>query len=558
MTAGEVAAAPAAGSAQRTVRRLIVYTILFALVTVAAIGLGGLLERVLEAGTPLVGGGIAGLALSLAFALIGGPLAAVLWWVLWRRLSDEAERSSLAWGLYLAAMYLVSLIVSTTALLATASSLVGGRWLPGDFATGAVWALVWVWHRWMWRHPIKHPARLVTVPPIAGAVFGLIIGAGGGVNALGALLDTAIRGASDPAIAGSPWWQVPLEGLVWAVGGVAIWWWHWFRDGASRLRTGLAAVALVVVGVLGFGVVMLGGLGAVIFVVLRLAFDPSEPAGAVLRSLGTALAAASVGALVWRYHHRIAAERSDGTRRASTLVMSGVGLVAAASGVGVIVNATLATLVSPLAASDTRTLLLGGISALVVGGPVWWLSWRPTRHVESAEIAGTGRRVYLIAVFGISAVVAIITLLVIGYRLFEFGLDPTTSASLVDRLRAPVGLLVATALVFGYHFAVWRRDRTVIAAEGLAPARRVGRVILVAAGDAESLERAIEAATGASVTVWRRSGEATGAGPELPGEVSGAGPDAAAVAGALDGVTARRVLVLAGPGDRIEVVPLVH
>lgn len=558
MTAGEVAAASSAGSAQRTVRRLIVYTILFALVTVAAIGVGGLLERALEAGTPLVGGGIEGLALSLAFALIGGPLAAVLWWVLWRRLSDDAERSSLAWGLYVAAMYLVSLIVSTTALLATASSFVGGRWLPGDFATGVVWALVWVWHRWMWRHPVKHPARLVTVPPIAGAVFGLIIGAGGGVNALGALLDTAIRGASDPAIAGSPWWQVPLEGLIWAVGGVAIWSWHWFRDGASRLRTGLAAVALVVVGVLGFGVVMLGGLGSALFVVLRLAFDPSQPAGEVLRSLGTALAAASVGALVWRYHQRIARDRSDGTRRASTLVMSGVGLVAAASGIGVVVNATLATLVSPLAASDTRTLLLGGISALVVGGPVWWLSWKPTRHVESAEIAGTGRRVYLIAVFGISAVVAIITLLVIGSRLFEFGLDPTTSASLIDRLRAPLGLLVATALVFGYHFAVWRRDRAVIAAEGLAPARRVGRVILVAVGDAEPLERAIEAATGASVTVWQRSGEATDTGQERPGAVPGAGPDAAAVAGALEGVTARRVLVLVGPGDRIEVVPLVH
>jgi len=545
MSAEEVTAAPATGSAQRTVRRLIVYTILFALVTIAAIGLGGLLERLLDLGTPLAGGGTAELALSLAFALIGGPLAVVVWWVLWRRLADEAERSSLAWGLYLAAMYIVSLIVSTTALLGTASSLVGGVWLPGDFSAGAVWALVWVWHRWMWRHPVKHPTRLATVPPIAGAVFGLIIGAGGAVTALGALFDAAIRGTSEPAIAGSPWWQVPLEGLLWAVAGGAIWWWHWFRDGASRLRTGLAAVALVVVGVLGFGVVMLGGLGTALFVGLRLAFDPSEPAGEILRPLGTAIAAVSVGALVWLYHRRIAVERSDGTRRASTLVMSGVGLVAAATGIGVIVNATLATLVSPLAASDTRTLLLGGISALVVGGPVWWLSWKPTRHVESTEIADTGRRVYLIVVFGVSAVVAIITLLVIGFRLFEFGLEPTTTASLIDRLRAPLGLLVATALVFGYHFAVWRHDRSVITAEGLAPARRIGRVILVTAGDAAALERAIEDATGASVSVWQRLADA-----------AGAGPDAAALAGALEGVTGKRVLVLAGPGDRVEVVRL--
>ena len=544
MTATELPAGPTTGSAQGTVRRLIVYTLLFALVTIAAVGLAGLLERLLEVGAPLAVGDTADLALSLAFALIGGPLAALLWWVVWRRLADESERASLAWGLYLTVMYTVSLIVATSALLGTATALVNGRWLPDAFAVGAVWAVVWAWHRWMWRHPVKHPTRLGTVPAVAGSVYGLIIGVGGAVNALGSLFDTAIRGASE-TIAGSPWWRMPLEALLWAVAGGVIWWWHWYRDGTRRLRTGLAAVALVVVGVLGAGVVMLGGLGTALFVGLRLAFDPSDPAGEILRPLGTALAAALVGALVWFYHRRIAAERSDGTRRASALVMSGVGLVAAASGLGVIVNATLATLVSPLAASDTRTLLLGGISALVVGGPVWWLEWKPTRQVESTEIGGTGRRVYLIAVFGISAVVALIALLVVGYRLFEFGLDPTTGESLIDRVRAPLGVLVATALVFGYHFAVWRRDRSVIVAEGLAPARRIGRVILVTAGDAVALKTAVEDATGASVTLWQRSGDE----PD-------AGPDAAAVVGALAGVTGRRALVLAGPGDRVEVVRL--
>ena len=544
MTATELPAAPATGSAQGTVRRLIVYTLLFALVTIAAAGLAGLLERLLDTGTSLAMGGTAGLALSLAFALIGGPLAALLWWVVWRRLADESERASLAWGLYLTVMYTVSLIVATTALLGTATTaLVHGRWLPGSFAVGVVWAVVWAWHRWMWRHPVKHPTRLSTVP-VVGSVYGLIIGVGGFVNALGSLFDTAIRGAYE-TIAGAPWWRMPLEALLWAVAGGVIWWWHWYRDGTRRLRTGLAAVALVVVGVLGAGVLMLGGLGTALFVGLRLAFDPSDPAGEILRPLGTALAAALVGALVWVYHRRVAAERSDGTRRASALVMSGVGLVAAASGLGVIVNATLATLVSPLAASDTRTLLLGGISALVVGGPVWWLEWKPTRQVESTEIGGTGRRVYLIAVFGISAVVALIALLVVGYRLFEFGLDPTTGGSLIDRVRAPLGVLVATALVFGYHFAVWRRDRAVIVAEGLAPARRIGRVILVTAGDVAALKTAIEDATGASVTLWQRSGDETAA-----------APDAAAVVGALAGVTGRRALVLAGPGDRVEVVRL--
>lgn len=538
-------AVPAADSAQRTVRRLIVYTILFALVTVAATGIAGLLERLLEFGDPLAIGGITDLALWLAFALIGGPLAAVLWWVVWRRLREDSERASLAWGLYLAAMYTVSLVVATTALLGAAAALVDGRWLSGDFAPGVVWAGVWVWHRWMWRHPVKRPLRMATVPIVVGSVFGLVIGVGGAVNALGSLLDTAILGASTRMIAGSPWWQAVIEGLVWAVGGWAIWWWHWYHDGTKRLHTGLAGVALVVVGVMGAGVLMLGGLGTALYVGLRLAFDPGGSVGEILRPLGTALAATLVGAVVWIHHRRIAVERSDDTRRASALVMAAVGLAGAASGIGIVVNAALAALVSPLAASDTRALLLSGVSALVVGGPVWWLSWKPTRRVEPAGIAYSGRRVYLVAVFGVSAVVALIALLVVGFRLFEFALEATTGGSLIDRVRAPLGLLVATALVFGYHFAVWRHDRSVTAAAGLVPERRIGRVMLVAAGDAEALGRAVHDATGAPVTVWRRA-------EEEPGGV----PHAAAVIAALDGVAAKRVFVLTGPAGHVEVVRL--
>ncbi|GAA1762957.1 DUF5671 domain-containing protein [Agromyces humatus] len=559
-----VAAPPAAGSAQGTVRRLIVYTILFALVTIAAIGVAGLLERLFEPGDPVAGGGVTDLALSLAFALIGGPLAALLWWVVWRRLREDSERASLAWGLYLAAMYTVSLIAAASALLGAATGGVNGRWEPAAAATGVAWTMVWIWHRWMWHHPLKSPVRLATVPAVAGSVYGLVIGVGGAVNALGSLFDAAIRGASAQAIAGTPWWQGMLEGLIWAVAGGAIWWWHWYRDGAKRLTTGLAAVALIVVGVMGAGILMLGGLAFALDVGLRLAFDPSDPAAEILRPLGMALAAFLVGAVVWLHHRRIAAARSVGTRRASALGMSAVGLAAAASGIGVVLNATLAAAVSPLAASDTRALLLGGVSALVVGGPAWWLSWKPTRRVDPAEVATPARRVYLVAVFGVSAVVALIALLVVGFRLFEFGLDAASGASLVDRVRAPLGLLVATALVFGYHFTVWRRDRAVIAAEGLSVERRIGRVILVSAGETAAIEQAIRAATHAAVTVWKRAepgvrppGSETAGGGDAAAEAP-ANPDAAAVAGALEGVAGKRVLVLAGPGARIEVLPLVE
>ncbi len=358
------------------------------------------------------------------------------------------------------------------------------------------------------------------VPTVVGAVFGLIIGVGGSVTAMATLLDTAIRGFTASASVGEPWWRSVLQSLVWAAGGGVIWWWHWIHEAGRRLKTGFADVGLVVVGILGAIILALGGIGTVLFVLLRLAFDRTEPVSEILEPLGAAMAAGAVGSLVWAYHRAVSLGRAAATLQAAKLVTSGVALAAAATGIGVVVNSVLSIAATPLAGGGTRTLLLGGISALAVGGPLWWLTWKPGVPPEPTELGRRGRRVYLIAVFGLSAVVAVITLLVIGYRVFEFVLGDVSGGSLVDRTRAPLGLLVATGLAAGYHFAVWRHDRALTAAAAPARKRTVGKVILVAAGDPEQLARVAAEVTGASVTVWIKadagsSDAAAGAADEL-------------------------------------------
>lgn len=561
MSATRVQPAPVAGSAQAKVRRLVVFVLLFALVVIAANGLSGLLERLLRSGQVLAGEGVEGLALSLAFTLIGGPLAALLWWLIWRRLDQAAERAAPSWGLYVAAVYSISLVLSVTSLLATAAAFIDDEnpeW-RSPLSVGLVWALVWGWHRWMWRHPVRGPLELASVPAVIGSYYGLGLGVGAAVTALGGLLDLALRGSLDLMWATDPWWQSTLQDLVWAAGGALVWWWHWVRGGARRLRGGFADVALVLVGVLAAGLLALGGAGTVLFVLLRLAFDRQDSLMELLAPLGAAIASAAVGSLVWRYHRTAAAGRSERIRQAGVLVTSGVALAAAATGVGVIVNAALSIAVSPLAGGDARTLLLGGISSLAVGGCVWWLAWRPARQHRQDAAVPTGRRVYLVAVFGLSAVVALVALLVIGYRLFEFFLADVTGGSMVDRIRAPLGLLVAAGLAAGYHFAVWRQDRSRQAAAGTGRKRTIGHVVLVTGSDPEPLRRAIEELTGAAVTVWSRADVGVpalpaGAGGE-PGIPPGGGP-ADALAGALAGVSANRVLVITGPGGAVDVIPL--
>ena len=76
-------------------------------------------------------------------------------------------------------------------------------------------------------------------------------------------------------------------------------------------------------------------------------------------------------------------------------------------------------------------------------------------------------------------------------------------------------------------------------------------MILVTGASPEPLARVAAEVTGASVTVWQRADGGTsdateGTADELPEQL----------ARALDGVTGDRVLVVTGPGSRVEVIPL--
>jgi hypothetical protein len=583
--------APApASTAGQTVRRLIVYTLLFALVVIAATGVQTLLALVLDPDTLLVGQNTSTIAQGLAFTLIGGPLAAVLWFLLWRRLSELAERGALTWGVYIAAMSIVALVAMVTGLLGFLATLIDGDWNGSGLAIAVVWAGVWIWHRWMWRHPLKGPLRLFSVPAVLGAAFGLVLGAVTAVNLLGGIFSAAIREITASPTIGGPWWTGTLQAVVWTVGGGAVWAWHWYREGARRSGSGLANVTVILLGILLASLATLGGIGILLDVVLRLLFDNTDPLRELLSPVGFALAAAVVGAVVWTYHRGVASSRSPSTRQASILAASGVALVGAASGLGVIVNSALGILATPLAGQGLRALLLGGISALIVGGVAWALTWRPLRPADASAPA-TGRRIYLIAVFGVSAVVALVTLLVIGFQVFQFLLQG--GSGLIEQIRAPLGLLTATALVAGYHFEVWRNDRGTAASVPGERRRSVGEVILVTGADPAPLAHVIESVTGASVTVWRTASGTPNALPGVEGTLAGVraqGPlpvpppiedlpvaspsraevtaatapaaestpvvDGAQLAHALDGVSGRRVLVIVGPGSRLDVIPL--
>jgi hypothetical protein len=515
----------------QTVRRVITYLLLFVMVVIAAIGLTGLLERALDLRSAIANGDTFGLAQSLAFALIAGPLAAILWWLTWRDSASARDRASVAWPVYLTVTSTVALLTFAIALLTWGSSLVGGDWLPSSLATAIVWGLVWLWHYWMWRHPAKGPTRLRGVAPAIASLVGLTLLTGGLVFALMALIDSAIRTFGPGVVGGAAPWESVLQSLVWAVGGGLLWWWHWFRAGVREQRTGFSSVLLVYI--TGFAAFALFAVGVVLvlYVVLRLLVPSSEPLVQILDPLAYGVSSAAFGALVLSYHTRIVASRTPEVRSATRLVTSGTALAIAASGVGVTVNALLGSLGTELVGADFSDLLLGGLSLLVVGGALWWAAWRPGLASSAARTSTPGRRVYLVVIFGASALVALITLLVIGFQAFSFVLGDASGGSFLDRSRQALGLLAVTVLVAVYHFALWRGDRA--ATPPTEHVRTIERVTIVAT-DAEALASAVREATGARVSVLRRA------------DAVAREADAAAVVAALDGVTGGHVLVVAG------------
>ena len=126
--------------------------------------------------------------------------------------------------------------------------------------------------------------------------------------------------------------------------------------------------------------------------------------------------------------------------------------MAAAAGVGT-------TLVSLIEAATpgvdvgmtTINTLLAAVTLLVVGVPVWWLHWRSIRAAVAAdpnhEVATLTRRIYLVMLFGVAGVAAVIALLVAGSTFFRDLVDAQLGGATLRSMRYALGVLVASAAV---------------------------------------------------------------------------------------------------------------
>jgi hypothetical protein len=252
----------------------------------------------------------------------------------------------------------------------------------------------------------------------------------------------------------------------------------------------------------------------------------------------TAGACVVVGAVSWWHHRQVLAaatpERTEITRVYEYL-MAGIALLAAAVGMTMVVAALVESLV-PTAAVEVGTSvvnsLLSGVTLLVVGGPLWWVFWsrigRATRDDGLVELGSPTRRTYLFVLFGVGGVTAVISVLVAAFLGIQGVLQGGIDAQVVREMRIPVAILLATGAISGYHWSVYRDDRSRLPVK--VPRHGPRYVLLVGAPD-DKIGAAVERITGARVDQWvRADGQARPwAVDDVVAAVNQSGADAVAV-----------------------------
>lgn len=493
-------------------RRVFLYGLLFLALVLTAIGATGLLELVLPDSGVVAGDETAALARNLAFVIVAGPAYGLLWWGIRRRESADADLRSFSWAAYVGLAQLTALVVTLTAgaeLLVALFPIDDGG--GSALAPLVVWGAVWAWHWWLFRSDSLRPTMGRSLIPLAGSAIGLATGA----VSLGALLSGLFGSAYDSlvaeTVAGAPGAGALWEALAWLLPATGVWAWYWLAHGVRLERDRLWHGYTLLLGVLAPIIAVLGSGGTVLALVLVwLLGDPSPAeAAAWFDPVPAALATVLVGGVVWAYHRLVLGSSPEMVRsepgRAYRYLMAAAGLVAAATGVAIVVQAALQAIARPVTTETPVNALLYGVTALAVGLPVWWSSWRSSQAAVAtdpeAEIPSPSRRVYLTIWFGAVGLVALVSLVVVVYQLVEGILEGDSGSAVLDAVRIPLGILLAAGAVGIYHWAVWRSDRALAPAE--AP-RRVRHVLLVGGDDVDRVAAAIRDETGAHVAVWHR------------------------------------------------------
>ena len=451
------------------VRRFFQMGLLFGLAIISAVGVAGLLGRVIPIGTVL-NEDRGNLALQSAFTVVGVPLFLII--ANWARKSirqDPEELQTLAWNLYLTGISIISLILVINAQMSIYDGLFKDAEIQGkDLSQLIVWGAIWYFHFTM--HRKVEPSTNALGEQLIGSAIGVGFSFIGLLTIFSALISklftfsdkTLIISNSDPLI----------DGLITLAIGAPIWIIYWIKTAKRQFKDSLWYGYVLLVGVGGGLLATLTALSFTLYWILVWFFGDVTATAAVhfsdlTQTIGTSLAAA----IVLAYHRQLLQESVESTRsdirRVYEYVISAIGLAAAAGGVTLILVSIIESLskTTQISGNSSTNTLIGAFTLIAIGGSVWWIQWRSVQRIVQAQpVVEQGsiiRRVYLLLLFGVVGVTAVIVLLtaayLVFYDLFQNGINSNTA----NKVRYPVAIFLTTVVISKYHWDIYKQEKDV-------------------------------------------------------------------------------------------------
>lgn len=226
-----------------TVRRLFIYTLALVGLIIAAVGVSMVIAGALDAitGRVIFAERRQGLAVALAFSVVGGPAWLLFAWLTQRSLRDhDVERRSQLRRLYLGLARGVAVAVIATNAITAGRMVAGIEGFRGaPWGALVTWVAVWAVHERLAR--AEPPPTTVTrlldrLTAYFGTLLGLALLLSGAVGVLAAPLSALYDRAFRESMVMGDWSESLRASLVVMLVGGALWSWHWLRDLAQRDR----------------------------------------------------------------------------------------------------------------------------------------------------------------------------------------------------------------------------------------------------------------------------------------------------------------------------------
>ncbi len=393
-------------------------------------------------------------AMNVAVLVVGVPVAFVIWRTLFSVGEDFPRRFAIVGGLSIA------LVTTVFSSIQVARSIFGLTDLdPSAIGDLLAFGAAWIGYEWWMRRREDRDFEVDDLPATVGSAAGL----GLSVAALVLLIETALSSLLDTTgvlVYERPAADALLMVLIMAVVGGATLARYWVLDlhtRETRFRNGYGAI----VSYLSL-TALAASTGSIVFVTLEWLFGTGpDTAAEQFESLPITAGIAAAAGLTWWHHLGTIHPRRGLGQRAYSYGTAATGALAAASGLAALVVLALESVStrSGVVASDAGTVVIAGVTALVIGALLWWTQWRRIDPREQAERESMPRRVYLVGLLVVAGIAGGVSLIAAIYGLLQAVLEGRLGIDVVFDGRFVIATVVVTAPLIWHIIGELREDR---------------------------------------------------------------------------------------------------